>query len=145
MMDIALIIDGMVDTIYRNADLADFADIDGEYYEAPAGEVFAGFTYDGSTFSPPDPVAPSTDPNDYPLLPWQFKALVVYLGKDVAIRTEINKITDDLQRAKAMSRYENATNYVYNDPLMQSMREAVGLSEQELTTAWMQAKDLAST
>jgi len=93
----------------------------------------------------PEPVEPSTDPADYPLLPWQFKALVMYLGKDGDIRAAINAITDDLGRATAMSRYENASAYVYGDPLMQQLRAAVGLSEQELSDAWMVAKDLASS
>lgn len=91
-----------------------------------------------------DVPAPSTDPADYPLLPWQFKAMVMYLGKDADIRAAINTTADGLHRATAMSRYENASCYVYSDPLMQAMRAAVGLSEQELSDAWMQAKDLAS-
>lgn len=111
---------------------------------APAGSSQIGWTYEDGEFLPPDPVAPSTDPADYPLLPWQFKAMVMYLGKDTDIRAAINMIPDDLQRATAMSRYENASSYVYGDPLMQSMRAAVGLSGQELSDAWMVAKDLAS-
>jgi hypothetical protein len=93
-------------------------------------------------FPPPPP--PSTNPADYPLLPWQFKAMVTYLGKDSEIRTAINAISDALQKAVALSRYENATSYNYADPFLQSMRVAIGMSEEDLLAAWMLAKDLTS-
>jgi hypothetical protein len=91
----------------------------------------------------PEP-EPSTDPRDYPLLPWQFKAMVDYLGKDDEIRGAIGTIQDPLQRAKSMSRYLHASQYDYGDPLLQQMRAAVGMSEAELSEAWMLAKDLRS-
>lgn len=91
-----------------------------------------------------DAPAPSTDPADYPLLPWQFKAMVMYLDGDADIRAAIGSIPDAMQRAASMSRYDNASFYNYSDPLMQQTRVAVGLSEQELSDAWMIAKDLAS-
>jgi hypothetical protein len=92
---------------------------------------------------PPAP-PPSTDPNDYPLAPWQFKAMVTYLDKDAEIRAAIAAIPDALQKAVALSRYENATNYRHNDAFLQSMRVAIGMSEQTLADAWMLAKDLTS-
>ena len=92
----------------------------------------------------PAPPPPSTDPNDYPLLPWQFKAMVTYLGKDAEIRAAIGNISGDLQRAAALSRYENATSYRHNDQFLQSMRVAIGMSEADLSAAWMLAKDLTS-
>ncbi len=88
---------------------------------------------------------PSTDPADYPLLPWQFKAMVDYQGKDQAIRDAIALIEDPLIRAASMSRYLNASSYEFNDPLMQSARAAVGMSVEDLTAAWMMAKDLRSS
>jgi hypothetical protein len=91
----------------------------------------------------PEP-EPSTDPADYPLLPWQFKAMVDYLGKDDEIRGAIGTIQDPLQRATSMSRYLNASAYEYGDPLLQQMRAAVGMTEAELSDAWMLAKDLRS-
>lgn len=90
------------------------------------------------------PAPPSTDPNDYPLLPWQFKAMVTYLGKDAEIRTAIDAISDALQKAVALSRYENATSYRHDDAFLQSMRVATGMTEQTLADAWMLAKDLTS-
>lgn len=102
------------------------------------------WSYDGQDFFAPTPPEPSTNPADYPLRPWQFKAMVLYLNKDTAIRAAIENITDPLQRAVALSRYENATAYNYDDPFLHQMRVAVSMSEQELTDAWMIAKDLKS-
>jgi hypothetical protein len=90
------------------------------------------------------PPLPSTDPSDYPLLPWQFKAMVTYLDKDAQIRAAINAMPDALQKAVALSRYENATRYNYGDPFLQSMRVAIGMSEADLSAAWMLAKNLTS-
>lgn len=88
--------------------------------------------------------ASSTDPADYRLLPWQFKAMVDYLGKDDEIRSAIGTIQDPLQRAASMSRYLHASSYEFGDPLLQQMRQAVGMSEENLSAAWMLAKDLRS-
>jgi hypothetical protein len=87
---------------------------------------------------------PSTNPNDYPLNPAQFKALVGYLNKDAAIRAAIAHIPDPMQKAWSLSRYENSVTYRHNDPFLQSMREAVEMSEEDLAAAWMIAKDLKS-
>jgi 5'-deoxynucleotidase YfbR-like HD superfamily hydrolase len=93
-------------------------------------------------FTPPSP--PSTNPDDYPLTPAQFKALVSYLDKDAAIRAAIAQTADALQRAWLLSRYENAESYNHGDPFLQSMRAAIGISEADLSAAWMLAKDLTS-
>ena len=70
--------------------------------------------------------------------------MVTYLGKDAEIRAAIGNISGDLQRAAALSRYENATSYRHNDQFLQSMRVAIGMSEADLSAAWMLAKDLTS-
>lgn len=93
----------------------------------------------------PEPTIPSTDPADYPLNPAQFKALVAYLGKDAEIRTAIGQISDPMQQAWALSRYENATAYLYDDTMLQQIRADIGMSEADLSAAWMQAKDLSSS
>lgn len=115
--------------------------------EIPEGKVSTGMTVQRVNgivkfVHTLEDVLVSTNPVDYPLLPWQFKAMVLYLNKKDAIQTAIDTISDDLERAVAQSRYENASSYVYDDPLMQSIRIAVGLSEEDLTSAWMIAKDL---
>jgi hypothetical protein len=92
---------------------------------------------------PPSP--PSTNPADYPLAPWQFEAAVNALGKDAEIIAVIEQIPDVWERSKAMARYKKATSYNYGDPFLQSMREAIGMSEADLSAAWMIAKDLTSS
>ncbi len=104
--------------------------------------VCAGWSYVGGEFSEPPFVAP--DPADYPLLPWQFKAMVIYLDVDADIQTAIGQIPDAMQRAWAMSRYLNATYYHFDDALLQLMRDAISMSVEDLTAAWMQAKNLTS-
>lgn len=91
----------------------------------------------------PEP-EPSTDPRDYPLLPWKFKTMVRVLGKGNAIMSAIDSIPDMWQREISRGRYLDATMYEFGDPLLQQMRAAVGMTEQELADAWMVAKDLTS-
>ena len=91
---------------------------------------------------PPDP---STNPSDHPLLPWQFKALVIYLGVDAQIRTAISKVSDDMQRAATLSRYENSSLYRFDGPMVNALRQAIGMSVEQLEAAWLQAKDLRSS
>lgn len=105
---------------------------DGELVEVDESTVFVP--------APP----PSTNPADYPLLPWQFKAMVIYLNQDTAIRAAIEAMADPLQKAVARSRYENSSLYRYDDAFLQAMRVAVGMSEEDLTDAWLIAKDFTT-
>jgi hypothetical protein len=109
----------------------------------PDGEpVSFGWTYADGQFSAPS----NTEiPSDFPLLPWQFKAMVMYLDKDAEIQAAIGQIPDDMQRAAAMSRYQNATYYHFGDPLLQSIRVALDMNIETLTEAWLRAKNLRST
>lgn len=117
------------------------------------GETYEGLTWIGPGDKPTEqdldalqwPPEPSTDPTDYPLLPWQFTALVNYLGVDGAIRSAISQIPDAMTAAAALARYEKSTTYRYSDPLVAQLRQAIGLSEQALADAWMLAKDLRSS
>lgn len=92
----------------------------------------------------PEPVEPSTNPADYPLLPWQFKVMVDVLGVDTQIRQAINAIQDTWTRAVALRRYLNASQYDYNDPLLQEIRSQIGMTEEQLAEHWMIAKSLSS-
>lgn len=105
------------------------------------GAATAEYTYRDKTA---EEIAAENDPAKFPLLPWQFKAMVAYLDKDSDIRTAINAISNPLQKAVALSRYENATSYNYGDTFLQNMRGAIGMSETDLSAAWMIAKDLKS-
>lgn len=136
-----------------------FIDTNGNHFvvpDAPENYVHDGATLissppsmdhrwiDGEWKVPPSP-EPSTDPADYPLLPWQFKVMVDVLDVDAAIRAAIEDIEDVWQRAVAMRRYTDATSYEWSDPLLQQIRAAIGMSEEDLASHWMVAKDLRST
>uniref|UniRef100_UPI002622D301 hypothetical protein n=1 Tax=uncultured Maritalea sp. TaxID=757249 RepID=UPI002622D301 len=94
--------------------------------------VQVGWKFDGEIYTdnrvPPGPA-------DSPLEPWQFKALVIFLGKDAKIRAAIAQIPDAMQRAAALSRYDNSPQYRYSDPLVQQIRPVIGMPEQELSDA----------
>lgn len=105
--------------------------------------VRAGWTYVDGDFSAPVPMPP--DPADYDLLPWQFTAMVNYLGVDPAIRQAIAAIPDLMLKAAALARYEKATSYRYTDPLVEQLRAAIQLPTQDLIDAWLLAKDLRSS
>ena len=107
--------------------------------------VSTGWTYDGQSFAPPSVPEPSKDPADYDLLPWQFTAMVNYLGVDPAIRQAIAAIPDPMMKAAALARYEKATSYRYADPLVEQLRAAIQLPTQDLIGAWLLAKDLRSS
>lgn len=116
------------------------------------GDTYEGIVWQDESPQPskseldalPWPPEPSTDPADYPLLPWQFKVMVDVLDVDAAIRAAIDDIEDVWQRAVAMRRYTDATAYEWSDPLLQQIRAAIGMSEQDLASHWMVAKDLRS-
>ena len=107
--------------------------------------VSIGWVYSDGSFSPPSLPEPSTDPADYDLLPWQFTAMVNYLGIDPAIRKAIAAIPDPMMKAAALARYEKATSYRYADPIVEQLRAAIQLPTQDLIGAWLLAKDLRSS
>lgn len=77
-------------------------------------------------------------PADRPLNNWRFKAMVAYLGLDAPIRQALGNIPDDLQRAIAVSRYENSAVYHRDDALLRQMQAALKLDDATIDTAWLQ-------
>jgi hypothetical protein len=104
-----------------------------------------GYTWDNGEWIAPPPSPGEDDPAAYPLLPWQFKVMVDVLGVDQQIRAQINQIPDVWQRAVALRRYLNASQYDYNDPLLQQISQAIGITKEQLEEHWMTAKDLSSS
>lgn len=94
------------------------------------------------TIEPYEPPAPSEDPSDYDLLPWQFKALIDFLELDGPIKSAIEQIEDPFTRSAAMSKYQNASFYSFDDPLLQSVASMVEIDEAAMRENWMKAKDL---
>ena len=68
---------------------------------------------------------------------WRFKAMVAYLDLDTAIRQALGGIEDPLQRAIAISRYENSAVYHRDDPLLKQMQAAMKLDDATVDEAWL--------
>ena len=131
----ALIINGVVDSISME-------EVEG-WVPVP-GDVFAGFVENGDgTFSPPAPVAPSTDPNEYPLRNDQFRAALKLMGIALAdIENAIDTvITDPLENAQAHGKVRGSHTYNRDHPLFTTLAPHMGLSDAQIDIAWMQAKD----
>ena len=91
-------------------------------------------------YIPPKP--PSTDPNDYPLEPFQFWAMVAIAGLQPAIDNAMTKLTDPVQKAVATSKLNHTKLFNRNDPLVALLSADAGLTSQQVDTYWMQAKDI---
>lgn len=91
------------------------------------------------------PVEVSTNPRDYPLKRWQFKAMVDYLTETEviasgAIDAAIDQIPDAMERARVRARCRDSDRYDFADPLFAQLAPAVGLTMEQLADAWMLAK-----
>jgi len=134
----AKIVNGIVDVISLTNPTGD------GWVEVP-DSVFAGFTDNGDgTFTAPAPPAPSTDPADYPLNPFQFFSFFDEIGlTEEAVDTAIDAVEPDMSmRRQHKRRFRHATLYRRDHPLLVSLVSAVGKTPAEIDTAWMQAKDL---
>jgi hypothetical protein len=123
-MDVMRLINGQVDTVYRNADLADFADMEGEFAEAPEGEVFAGFNYDGETFTAPQP-EPEPVPGTVSRL--QAKAALFQAGLLSQVEAAISEADPIVQMAWA-----DAIEFRRHSPVIIAMADELNLSEAQV-------------
>ena len=81
---------------------------------------------------------PQPSATDAPLEAWEFHAMIAYLGKDAAIRTAIDGISDTLERAIALKRYEASRLYHRDDALLARLAGAIGMPDSEIDSAWAQ-------
>jgi hypothetical protein len=94
---------------------------------------------------------PSTDPNDYPLQPFQFFAMLEIMGQgmdpardlNAEIGAAIDAIPDTATRAVARAKYEHIEAFHRDNPLFAQLAPTLGLSDAEIEAAWMQAKEIA--
>jgi hypothetical protein len=86
--------------------------------------------------------APSTNPDDYPLQPYQFQAMLRIAGVYDQVNTAVAAISDPTQRAVAQAKLAVSTFYARNDPLVSQLGALVNLTPAQIDTYWMQAKDL---
>ncbi len=89
----------------------------------------------------PEP-EPSTNPADYLLLPFQFYAMLEILGKADAVDAAVDAIPDLNQRAVARAKIKHSASFSRNNPLFDSLKVAVGLTDDQIDAAWLQAKDI---
>ena len=83
------------------------------------------------------------DPLDYPLLRWQFQAMIDLLGKRTAIEQAIAALPTVAEQAVATAKLTHSSRFRRDDPLVSGLSAAVGMTPAELDAAWLQAKDLA--
>ena len=107
-----------------------------DYQEAMAA-VAAGDTI--TAYSAPPP---STNPNDYPLRPDQFFAMLDIAGLTNAVNTAIAAIPDATQRAIAKAKLNHTLIFERSNPLFNSLKGAVGMTDAQIDAMWMQAKDI---
>lgn len=124
------------------------ATIDGQRMTVPDDmanrhrQMIAAWEADGNTILPYVPPAPSTDPKDYPLTRVQFMAMLDIAGLLTTAETQIDAISDPVQRAIARSRFENVQTFNRDDPLLVQLAASAGLTSEQVDQYWMQAKDL---
>lgn len=88
---------------------------------------------------------PAPTPADFPLNRIQFEAVLEIAGYSVdQLADTITAMPlTDMEKAIAKSRLRNAQEFYYTNPLVQGVRAAIGMAEEELAALWMQAKDVA--
>jgi hypothetical protein len=96
----------------------------------------------GDTIAEYTAPAPSTNPDDYPLQPYQFWAMVGIANLQASIDTALAAITDPTQKAIATAKLNHTLIFNRADPLVASMTAAAGLTSVQVDAYWMQAKDI---
>lgn len=89
----------------------------------------------------PEP-EPSTDPNDYPLEPFQFFAMVEILGKADEIESAIDKIENPVLRAVVRAKFQHGSKFHRSATAFAVLAPLIELSNEQIDAAWMQAKDI---
>lgn len=114
----------------------------------PAGKQIVGseIVFNGTCFQRQNALEdiPAPSPLDYPLNPAQFDAILALLGItveqiDAAIDTAIN---DPTHNAFAKAKVRKATAYRRENDLFALLGPIIGITDAQIDTAWMQAKDL---
>ena len=91
----------------------------------------------------PEPVAePETDLLTVPLNPVQFEAMLGLTGKRDDIMIFVNAL-DEPQRSIALAKINRSTAYHRNDELFAQIAPAVGISDEQLDTYWLEALEIA--
>lgn len=104
-----------------------------------AGDAGIGWTWDGSTFSPPEPPTLAFPP----LTARQLRLGLVASGISLAaVEAAIDAIEDAADRELARIEWEYASQFERDHPLIEQVGAAVGLSIQQINDAWLEAVGL---
>lgn len=87
---------------------------------------------------------PAPGPNDYPLTPAQFRAMVDISGYGPDIEAALEAIEDPINKAVARAKYLYSTSYRRDSAILLMLQPIVGIPDVELDALWMIAKDLAA-
>ena len=84
-----------------------------------------------------------TEPRHFPLSPAQFHAMVDILGKRQDILRAVEQVYSTPEAlAVAKQKFERATVFKFDDPMIEPLRKAAGLTKEQLASAWLQAAQL---
>ena len=98
------------------------------------------WVYDGNSIGVYVAPVVSDDPQDYPLKRYQFLAMVEILGKEQAIMDAIAALPAT-SAIIARKRYENTHEYIRSDELFAQLAPLIGLTDEQVDEAWLQAKE----
>ena len=89
-----------------------------------------------------EPPQPSTNPVDYPLRPDQFFSMMDIAGLTGPVNAAIAAITDPTQQIIAKNKLAHTLVFTRDNPLFETLKGAVGVTDAQIDTMWLQAKDL---
>lgn len=108
-----------------------------------ADEIFAGFTVnEDGIFSPPPPPPPPVAA-DFTLNSAQFDVALALMELTIEqIDAAIDQIiVDATQNVFAKAKMRKASFYSRTDPLLTTLGPVLGVTDEQIDEAWMQAKD----
>jgi hypothetical protein len=108
--------------------------------EAQIGWAYANGVFT-SPHAPPAP-PPSTNPNDYPLRPDQFFAMLDIAGLTASVNAALDAISDPTAKAIAKAKFNHTQVFNRSNPLFETLKAGVGVTDAQIDAMWMQAKDI---
>jgi hypothetical protein len=85
---------------------------------------------------------PSTNPNDYPLRPDQFFAMLDIAGLTASVNAALDAISDPTAKAIAKAKFNHTQVFNRSNPLFETLKAGVGVTDAQIDAMWMQAKDI---
>jgi hypothetical protein len=104
-----------------------------------------GWTYANGVFTAPvvpPPPPPSTNPADYPLRPDQFFAMLDIAGLTASVNAALDAISDPTAKAIAKAKFNHTQVFNRSNPLFETLKAGVGVTDAQIDAMWMQAKDI---